>query len=199
MRFGHAESGTALTQGFADVTKLLRKGGGGDWWLAAPAEPLPRGRKQFAGWTLAVVYEHRDLPRGEAAVYLGPRTGRGDAATVIGLGGAGPVRIGLALWDGDLALTGDELLIDGVPAGEPGNLGGGRNAGAAALACRPVPGLCPWRTPGLDVLRVDGKAPPAASPSCARAAIRWRWDCSRWSPGRRARRARPRRHGRLAG
>ncbi|WP_239167459.1 sigma-70 family RNA polymerase sigma factor [Catellatospora coxensis] len=159
VRFGHAESGTALTQGFADVTKLLRKGGGGDWWLAAPAEPLPRGRKQFAGWTLAVVYEHRDLPRGEAAVYLGPRTGRGDAATVIGLGGAGPVRIGLALWDGDLALTGDELLIDGVPAGEPGNLGGGRNAGAAALACRPVPGLCPWRTPGLDVLRVDGKAP----------------------------------------
>jgi RNA polymerase sigma factor (sigma-70 family) len=159
VRFGHAESGTSLTQGFADVTKLLRKGGGGDWWLTAPAGPLPRGKKQFAGWTLAVVYEHRDAPRGEAAVYLGPRTGRGDAPTVIGLGGAGPVGIGLALWDGDLALTGDELFIDGAPAGEPGNLGGGRNAGAAALACRSVPGLCPWRTPGLDVLRVDGKAP----------------------------------------
>ncbi|MEU8000039.1 sigma-70 family RNA polymerase sigma factor [Catellatospora sp. NPDC049111] len=159
VRFGHAESGASLTQGFADVTKLLRKGGGGDWWLAAPAGPLPRGKKQFAGWTLAVVYEHRAAPRGEAAVYLGPRTGRGDAPTVIGLGGAGPVGLGLALWDGDLALTGDELFIDGAPAGEPGNLGGGRNAGAAALACRSVPGLCPWRTPGLDVLRVDGKAP----------------------------------------
>lgn len=159
MRFGHADSGASLTQGFADVTKLLRRRGGGDWWLAAPAGPLPRGKKQFAGWTLAVVYEHEDTPRSEAAVYLGPRTGRGGAPTVVGLGGAGPVRIGLALWDGDLALTGDELLIDGVPAGEPGNLGGGRNAGAAALACRPVPGLCPWRTPGLDVLRADGKAP----------------------------------------
>ncbi|WP_186315812.1 sigma-70 family RNA polymerase sigma factor [Catellatospora sichuanensis] len=159
VRFGHAESGASLTQGFADVTRLLRKGGGGDWWLAAPAERLPRGKKQFAGWTLAVVYEHGDTPRGEAAVYLGPRTGRGDAATTVGLGGAGPVRVGLALWDGDLALTGDELLIDGSPAGAPGNLGGGRNAGAAALACRTVPGLCPWRTPGLDVLWASGKAP----------------------------------------
>lgn len=159
VRFAHAESGTSLTQGFADVTKLLRRGGGGDWWLTAPAESLPRGKKQFAGWTLAVVYEHGDAPRGEAAVYLGPRTGRGDAATTVGLGGAGPVRIGLALWDGDLALTGDELLIDGVPVGEPGNLGGGRNAGAAALACRSVPGLCPWRTPGLDVLWAAGKSP----------------------------------------
>ncbi|MEV0460506.1 sigma-70 family RNA polymerase sigma factor [Catellatospora methionotrophica] len=159
VRFGHAESGTSLTQGFADVTKLLRRAGGGDWWLTAPAEPLPRGRKQFAGWTLAVVYEHGDTPRGEAAVYLGPRAGRGDVATSVGLGGAGPVRVGLALWDGDLKLTGDELLIDGSPAGEPGNLGGGRNAGAAAVACRTVPGLCPWRTPGLDVLRAEGKAP----------------------------------------
>ncbi|WP_196279421.1 sigma-70 family RNA polymerase sigma factor [Catellatospora vulcania] len=159
VRFEHAGSGASLTQGFADVTRLLRRGGGGDWWLAAPAEPLPRGKKQFAGWTLAVVYEHGDVPRGEAAVYLGPRAGRGDAATIVGLGGAGGVRVGLALWDGDLALTGDELVIDGVPAGEPGNLGGGRNAGAAAVACRTVPGLCPWRTPGLDVLWVAGKAP----------------------------------------
>ncbi|GIF97385.1 hypothetical protein Cci01nite_24790 [Catellatospora citrea] len=163
VRFGHAESGASLTQGVADVTKLLRKGGGGDWWLAAPAGPLPRGRKQFAGWTLAVVYEHRAAPRGEAAVYLGPRTGRGDTATTVGLGGAGSVRVGLALWDGDLALTGDELLIDGSPAGEPGNLGGGRNAGAAALACRTVPGLCPWRTPGLDVLWAAGKAPAGST------------------------------------
>ena len=143
VRYEHAESGASLTQGFADVTKLLRRGGGGDWWLAAPAEPLPRGRKQFAGWTLAVVYEHGAAPRGEAAVYLGPRTGRGDTATTVGLGGAGPVRVGLALWDGDLALTGDELLIDGSPAGEPGNLGGGRNAGCRGAGlpdrARPVP------------------------------------------------------------
>ncbi|MEV4415322.1 sigma-70 family RNA polymerase sigma factor [Catellatospora sp. NPDC049609] len=157
VRAGHAESGAAFSQGFADVTKLVREGG--DWWLAAPAASLQQGRSQFAGWTLAVVYAHSSAPRGEAAVYLGPGGGRGDVPATVGLGGGGRVRVGLALWDGDLALTGDELLIGGTAAGEPGNLAGGRNAGAAALACATAPGRCVWRTPGLDVLWADAKVP----------------------------------------
>ncbi|WP_244870707.1 sigma-70 family RNA polymerase sigma factor [Catellatospora sp. IY07-71] len=158
----HAESGAVYSQGYAEVTELVRGGGAGDWWLAAPADPLPRGRSQFAGWTLAVVYAHRSAPRGEAAVYLGPGGGRGDVPATVGLGGGGKVRVGLALWDGDLALTGDELLIGGAAAGEPGNLAAGRNAGAAALACGSAPGRCVWRTPGLDVLWAGAKADAGA-------------------------------------
>lgn len=157
---GHTESGAAYSQGFAEVTKLVRGAGAGDWWLAAPAGPLPHGRSRFAGWTLAVVYAHRAAPRGEAAVYLGPGGGRGDLPATVGLGGGGRVRVGLALWDGDLALTGDELRIGGAVAGEPGNLAAGRNAGAAVLACGAAPGRCVWRTPGLDVLWAGAKADP---------------------------------------
>ncbi|MFC7763955.1 sigma-70 family RNA polymerase sigma factor [Catellatospora bangladeshensis] len=195
---GHAESGAVFSQGHAEVTELLRGGGAGDWWLAAPAGPLPRGRSQFAGWTLAVVYAHRSAPRGEAAVYLGPGGGRGDVPATVGLGGGGKVRVGLALWDGDLALTGDELLIGGAVAGEPGNLAAGRNAGAATLACGSAPGRCVWRTPGLDVLWAGAKADAGAVAQLRTGAIRWRSGWSRWSPGRRANRARRPRHGRLA-
>ncbi|GHJ50278.1 hypothetical protein Cs7R123_76200 [Catellatospora sp. TT07R-123] len=161
VRFGHGASGPSLTQGFADVTDLVR--GGGDWWLAAPADRLPQGSGQYAGWTLTVVYAHDRAPHAEAAVYLGPRAGHGDDDATVALGPGGQVKIGLALWDGDLGMDGDSLYIGDAQVGVAGNLAGGRNTSAAALACRPDPARCTWRTPGVDVLWLGAPAAPGST------------------------------------
>ncbi|MDI1459911.1 sigma-70 family RNA polymerase sigma factor [Catellatospora sp. KI3] len=161
VRYGHGQTSPSLTQGFADVTGLVRTGG--DWWLAAPADELPHGSGQYAGWSLAVVYARDGAPRAEAAVYLGPRTGHGDDDATVALGPGGQVKIGLALWDGDLNMAGDSLYIGDSQVGVAGNLAGGRNSSAAALACRADPGRCTWRTPGVDVLWLGAPAAPGST------------------------------------
>ncbi|MBV1849097.1 sigma-70 family RNA polymerase sigma factor [Catellatospora sp. NEAU-YM18] len=161
VRFGHGQTSPSLTQGFADVTDLVRTGG--DWWLAAPADELPHGSGQYAGWSLAVVYAQDRAPRAEAAVYLGPRTGHGDDDATVALGPGGQVKVGLALWDGDLNMAGDSLYIGDSQVGVAGNLAGGRNSSAAALACRADPGRCTWRTPGVDVLWLGAQAAPGSA------------------------------------
>lgn len=141
-------------QAFADVTDLVRRLGGGDWWLAARTGDLPAGRGTYAGWSLAVAYELAGAPPGELAIYLGPRP-LGEAQEVsVGLGEGGGVDLGMVLWDGDRGLGDDSLTLDATPIGDATNAGMGVNA--SNLLCALSPQVCAWRTPGIDVLRHKG-------------------------------------------
>jgi hypothetical protein len=141
-------------QAFADLTDLVRRLGGGDWWLSARTGELPAGRGTYAGWSLAVAYELEGAPQGELAVYLGPRP-LGEAQEVsVGLGEGGGVDLGMVVWDGDRGLGDDSLTLDAAPVGDATNAATGANA--SNLLCALSPQLCPWRTPGIDVLRHKG-------------------------------------------
>lgn len=141
----------SLAGRFADVTELVRKEGGGDWWLAVNAEELPLGRGQWAGWTLTVIYDDPGAAPGELAVYHGPKPLREAQEVSVRLGDGGAVDLGLVLWDGDRALVNDSLILDGNPLGDASNAASGHNT--SSLLCAFTPGECAWRTPGLDVHR----------------------------------------------
>ncbi|NUT38024.1 MAG: sigma-70 family RNA polymerase sigma factor [Hamadaea sp.] len=149
-------------QVYADVTSLVRKRGGGPWWLAASAGLLPSGRGAYAGWSLAVVYEQAKAPLAEVAVQLGPvHLATDDDAVAVRVPAGARVEVALALWDGDRGLGGDGLRLGGHALGTPGNLGQGVSPSAHAVACASAG--CVWRTPGLDVLRLEGRADSAGS------------------------------------
>ncbi|NUO60242.1 MAG: sigma-70 family RNA polymerase sigma factor [Hamadaea sp.] len=145
-------------QGYADVTRLLQGDGGGSWWVAAAAAGLPAGAGAYAGWSIAVVYEQAKAPLTEVAVQLGPANlNQPDSHVTVRVLDGAKVEVGLALWDGDRGLTGDTLLIGRRPVGEAGNLARGDSASARAVVCA-TGGTCVWRTPGVDVLRFEGRA-----------------------------------------
>jgi hypothetical protein len=146
----------AVSQSYVEVTALVRAGGGGDWWLATAADDLPSGLGQFAGWSLAVVYDSPASADAELAVYLGPKPMRAQNGVSVQLGDGGNVDVGLVVWDGDLSLSGDSLLVGQNPVGDPRNAAGGSNT--SAVACTATPEQCAWPTPGLDVLRFRGTA-----------------------------------------
>lgn len=139
-----------VAQSFADVTELVRADGGGAWWVVTKAADLPAGLGQFAGWSLAVVYDRPSAPSAELAVYLGPKQLRTDEQLSVLLD-AGKVDVGLVVWDGDQALTGDSLLLGKVPVGDGANVAVGANS--SNVACTLPAASCVWRTPGLDLLR----------------------------------------------
>ncbi|MCP2325445.1 RNA polymerase sigma factor (sigma-70 family) [Hamadaea flava] len=145
-------------QAYADVTRLLQVDGGGAWWVAAPAAAVPGGPGAYAGWSIAVVYEQAAAPLAEVAVHLGPtELNRPDSRLTVRVLDGAEVEIGLALWEGDRGLTGDSLLIGRRAVGDAGNLARGESASARAVACAKG-GSCGWRTPGVDVLRFEGRA-----------------------------------------
>lgn len=136
----------------ADLTDLVRREGGGDWWVAVPAVGLPTGPGQYAGWSLVVVYRTDNAPSAEVAVYLGPKRLHTSEQVSVRLGPAGTVDLGLVVWDGDRDLADDTLTLDGAPL--VANAAAGANE--SSLLCAVSGGECVWRTPGLDVLRHKG-------------------------------------------
>lgn len=153
-------TGRPLRQAYADVTGLVRDGGPGPWWLAVGEDtPLPAGKAVSAGWSLTVVYADRAAPRRDLAVFTGPVPLSGDLpALSVGTDTRrGTVEVGLVIWEGDRALTGDTLRLDGRPLGEPGNVAASRAAGALECGGAPVP-ECGWHTFGVDVARHQGRA-----------------------------------------
>lgn len=149
-------------QGYADVTALVRARGGGPWWLAAAAGLLPSGRGAYAGWSLTVVYEQPKAPLAEVAVQLGPvQLSTAADAVVVRVDPGARVEVSLAVWDGDRSLRGDTLRLGAQDLGAPGNVGQGVSPSAHAVAC-PSAG-CVWRTPGLDVQRLEGRSDRAGN------------------------------------
>ncbi|WP_433331464.1 sigma-70 family RNA polymerase sigma factor [Spirillospora sp. CA-294931] len=127
-------------QAFADVTEIVRQGGGGIWWGADV--PTRRGHARHAGWSLVTVVEDPSAPYQQAMVLDGVRAlGRHAADQVdVPVGGllatAEPARIGVVAWEGDADLPGDRLLLDGRPLtpeggdADAGNVADGSAAGA---------------------------------------------------------------------
>ncbi|MFI0448161.1 sigma-70 family RNA polymerase sigma factor [Actinomadura sp. 6N118] len=127
-------------QAFADVTKLVRRHGGGQWWGADV--PTKAGTSHYAGWSLVVVVAHPKAPYQQAMVLdgarsLGPHAAERVDVPVNGLlATTEAARIGVVAWEGDAGLQGDRLLLDGRPltpaAGDrsPGNVADGSANGA---------------------------------------------------------------------
>lgn len=128
-----------------NVAELFEREGAGDWWLAAPARDLPAGVGQYAGWSVAVVYDDPAAGPGELAVYAGPKKLRDGQELSVRLGVPGKVDLGLVIWDGDRTLSGDTLLVDGKPVGDPANVAFSGQA------------------PGLDLLRDKASVASGAS------------------------------------
>ncbi|MBB5871637.1 RNA polymerase sigma factor (sigma-70 family) [Allocatelliglobosispora scoriae] len=141
----------ASMNGFADVTALLRRGEGGNWWVAAAAKQLPKGAAAYAGWTLAVAYELPGAPVVEVAVHLGQVALQGKTPLSVRVPADHQTSVGYAIFDGDRNLLGDTLSLGSRVVGEPGNLANGTSTSANALLCAAITGTCPWRTPGLDI------------------------------------------------
>ncbi|WP_258571994.1 sigma-70 family RNA polymerase sigma factor [Actinomadura parmotrematis] len=105
-------------QAFADVTALVRAGGGGTWWGADV--PTVAGAAHYAGWALVAVVEDPAGPYRQAMVLddaraLGPDGPRRLEVSLNGLvAGAGTARIGLVAWEGDAGLAGDRLAVGGA-------------------------------------------------------------------------------------
>ncbi|GAA2621655.1 sigma-70 family RNA polymerase sigma factor [Actinomadura fulvescens] len=106
-------------QAFADVTELVRRHGGGQWWGADV--PTETGTSHYAGWALVVVMDDPKAPYRQAMVLdgarsLGPHAAHRVNVPVNGLlATAEPARIGVVAWEGDAGLTGDRLLLGGRP------------------------------------------------------------------------------------
>jgi RNA polymerase sigma factor (sigma-70 family) len=157
VRLSRPVAGGLTAQGYADVTRLLQGDGGGLWWVAAAAAGLPHGLGEFAGWSIAVVYEQPGAPQAEVAVQLGPvLLDTPDSAVTVQVPAHSRVEVALAVWDGDRGLTGDTLLLGKQPAGDPKNLAQGFSPSAREVAC-PNNGGCQWRTPSVDALRYAGR------------------------------------------
>lgn len=141
-------------QAFVDLTEVFGQAGGGDWWVAVPAGELPSGLGAYAGWSMAVVYDQPTVSDAEVAVYVGPRRLAEAQEVSVGLGEGGDIDVALVVWDGDRTLRDDSLTLDTQPVGDATNAAGGVNP--SSLSCGLSPATCPWRTPGLDVLRHKG-------------------------------------------
>lgn len=135
-------------QAFADVTALVA--GPGPYWLATDNHALPprqclhgesKGNphcldRQWAGWSLTVVYAEPGAELREVAVYDGAPA----ADTAIDVRGGGEVTVAHTLWGGSAYATGDELTVGGRGLGQPGR---GRANGALNGP--------DWYTFGVDV------------------------------------------------
>jgi len=110
-------------QSFADVTELVRHGGGGAWTvgdvavsagiLGTPLDPVPT---YYGGWVLVVVYDDPHATPGALTVYDGAAwvaSGQAQEFAFPTTPGA-TAEVGVVAWEGDRATTGDRLLLDGV-------------------------------------------------------------------------------------
>jgi RNA polymerase sigma factor (sigma-70 family) len=100
-------------QGFADVTSLVDRYGGGAWW-AADVRAGGYADSRYAGWGLVVVYARSGLPTRQVSVFDSlnlvtpshPVRFALPAAT-----GGGSASAGVVAWEGDAQLTDDQLAV----------------------------------------------------------------------------------------
>ncbi|THG31343.1 DUF11 domain-containing protein [Glaciibacter flavus] len=120
--FGPTTSSDRAYQEFADVTALVRGGGGGDYWGANVRGGT--GEDRYAGWSLAVVYRSPDLPLRNLTVFDGfADVGQGEPQTVTASGFlaplSGPVdtQIGMVAYEGDFSASGDSVALNTTQLG----------------------------------------------------------------------------------
>ena len=105
---------------FADVTKYVREHGAGTYWVSNITTNVGNA-DVHAGWSLVVAYaDPADPPRNLTVFdgYLAVESGK--ASVTADVNGfltprVGPVRtaVGAVAWEGDVNLTGDQMLLNG--------------------------------------------------------------------------------------
>lgn len=103
---------------FADVTEKVRASGRGTYVVADVKGDL--GVNHFAGWSLVVVYGDPSEPVRAMSVFDGLVSVTEGSPATIDVAGfrtppTGPVRtaLGVVAYEGDLGITGDQLLLNG--------------------------------------------------------------------------------------
>ena len=101
-----------------DVTSLVAAAGSGEWSLADIALPetsLDTNKTYYGGFALTVVYEDPTLTNSRVAIFDGAQwvTSSESADVQFATSSNANVTVGWTAWEGDRALTGDSLDIDG--------------------------------------------------------------------------------------
>jgi hypothetical protein len=101
-------------QAFANVTSDVAAGGSGTWWAANPAALL--GPNKYSGWSLIVVSSDPSVTGQTVSVYDGFNdVSRTDPLPVDIAASAGQsLNVAAVGWEGDLALAGDSIALDGA-------------------------------------------------------------------------------------
>ncbi len=107
-------SGAERFQSFADVTGLVSTYGEGEW--AAGVDHISAASGDYAGWALVVVYADDSVAPGRVAVFDGFAS-IVDSSVSLAIAGLpeSVVDVGVVAWEGDAGITGDGLVLDGVP------------------------------------------------------------------------------------
>ncbi|MFE1166307.1 sigma-70 family RNA polymerase sigma factor [Nocardiopsis sp. NPDC058789] len=142
-------------QAFADVTDLVRSGGGGEWWVSDV--PALEGRGVHAGWSLVVVLDDPSVEGYHQAMVLDETTAvfQDPAGARFPVSGLLPdsvrARFDVVAWEGDADLAGDRVMVGGVPVAPSDGHGSVDNAfvsSARGAVGDPM-------TFGTDVVRFD--------------------------------------------
>lgn len=125
--FDASAAGQRIYGGFADITNLVQAGGSGDYTVANVLSSL--GADRHAGWSIVVAYENanekpRNLSILDGLIGINPNDADKNF-TVSGFltASSGPVNsdLGLIVYEGDLGLVGDSVLLDGVALSDANN------------------------------------------------------------------------------
>ncbi|KIQ55545.1 DUF7933 domain-containing protein [Meiothermus taiwanensis] len=114
---------------FADVTDLVQASGNGSYWVGGIlADTGNDGLGFYAGWSLVVVYRLSSEPLRNLTVYNGlASVSNGNPVTITPSGFLTPITgsfttyLGAVAFEGDGGITGDQLVLNGVPLGDAQN------------------------------------------------------------------------------
>lgn len=111
-------AGRVYYQARADVTDLVNEYGSGEWSVADIALAATRNdpdRTYFGGWALTIVYSDPTLANSRVALFDGSEwVSTGDKADfTFSTDAQATVTLGWTAWEGDRALIGDQIDVDG--------------------------------------------------------------------------------------
>ena len=116
-------------QAFADVTTLVKLGGGGTYTVANVQAGT--GADRHAGWSLVVAYQDASQPARNLTVFDGFAQVATNNTVPLDVSGfktplTGPVntQLGIVSYEGDLTLTGDSLALNGTTLSDAARPGG---------------------------------------------------------------------------
>ncbi|WP_162867862.1 Ig-like domain-containing protein [Euzebya tangerina] len=117
---------TAYYQGFADITTQVRSSGNGTYGVANVQTGT--GQDNYAGWAIQLAYRDRSAPARNLTVFDGYQQISNNNNQTITVSGfqtprLGPVRtqLGVLAWEGDNAITGDALQLNGNTRSDTNN------------------------------------------------------------------------------
>lgn len=164
---------------FADVTSLVRTSGNGTYWVggilaATGNDPLGF----YAGWSLVVVYHLSSELLRNLTVYDGlASVSNGNPVTITPSGFLSPLTgsfttyLGAVAFEGDGGITGDQLILNGVPLSDTQNPGNNFfNSSVSRLNSRfanKIPDYLNQMAVDIDLVDATGRIPNGATSATA--------------------------------